>query len=138
MSYPTRTVRTIPFFDMSVQAGFPSPANDYLEERLNLNDLLINHPESTFLVRCTGDSMLNAFIPPTCLLLVDRSVKAQNGDIVLAHLNGEFTVKYLQRNDFKCRLLSGNKKYPDIEVTPEMELVVWGVVTKIISDPKDR
>lgn len=136
MSYPINNRQGIPFFDMAVLAGFPSPANDYLEERLNLNDLLVVNPESTFLVRCTGDSMLNAFIPPKCLLLVDRSVKAQNGDIVLAHLNGEFTVKYLQRNEFRCRLLSGNKKYPDINVTPEMGMVVWGVVTRIITDPK--
>ncbi len=123
--------------DISVLAGFPSPATDYVEERINLNDFLIKNPLSTFIVRCTGDSMLNAFIPPKCHLLVDRSVTAKNGDIVLAYLNGEFTVKYLQKNDFKCKLIAGNRKYPDLEITSEMGLIIWGVVTKIIIDPKE-
>jgi len=121
----------------AVAAGFPSPAGDYLEERIDLNDVLIRHPQATFIVRTEGDSMLNAFIPPKALLVVDKSMIAQNGDIIVAVLNGEFTVKYLQRNDFKCKLIAANRKYPDIDVTPEMGMTVWGVVTHILINPKD-
>lgn len=132
-----RAETEIPVMDVSVPAGFPSPAADYVEERLNVNDLLIPHPHSTFLVRCSGDSMINAFIPPKCLLLVDKSLKAENGDIVLAYLNGEFTVKYLRKNDRKCWLVAGNRKYSDIEIHPEQGMIIWGVVTSIISNPKE-
>lgn len=119
-----------------VPAGFPSPALDYAEERIDLTKTLIENPLSTFLVRSTGDSMLNAFIPPNALLIVDRSLEAVNGDIVLAVLEGEFTVKYLKKNDFKCWLVPANRHYPDIEITPETEMKVWGVVTYIITDAK--
>ncbi len=127
----------VPFLDIAVPAGFPSPAADYMEERINLNSLLIRHPEATFIVRCSGNSMINAFIPPLCYLVVDRSVKAQNGDIVLAYVNGGFTVKYLQVNEHKARLLPANRKYKEIEITDGMDLIVWGVVIHIISNPKD-
>src|SRR4051812_32268081 len=127
----------IPFMDLSVPAGFPSPAADYAEERINLNNFLIRHPEATFVVRCTGNSMINAFIPPACLLVIDRSLKAGNGDIVLAYINGEFTVKYLQVNEHRCRLPPANRKYREIEVADESELKIWGVVIHIISNPKD-
>ena len=127
----------IPFMDISVPAGFPSPAADYAEERINLNNFLIRHPEATFVVKCSGNSMINAFIPPTCYLVIDRSLKATNGDIVLAYINGEFTVKYLQINDYKCRLIPANRKYKEIEIADESELKIWGVVVHIISNPKD-
>ena len=127
----------VPVLDISVPAGFPSPAADYMEERINLNSLLIKHPEATFVVRCTGNSMINAFIPPLCLLVIDRSLKAENGDIVLAYVNGGFTVKYLQINEHKCRLIAANRSYKDIEVPDESDLIIWGVVTHILSNPKD-
>lgn len=120
-----------------VHAGFPSPANDYLEERLSLDHEFIKHPNSTFMIECEGDSMINAFIPPKAKLLIDRSVTPRNGDIVLAVLNGEFTVKYLKKNDFKCWLIPANKKYKDIEITSEMEMQVWGVVIQILVNPND-
>lgn len=127
----------VPFLDISVPAGFPSPAADYVEDRINLNDFLIRHPLSTFIVRCTGDSMINAFLPPACYLVVDRSLNASNGDIVLAYVNGEFTVKFLRKNEYKCWLVPANKKYREIEVTPEMNMMIWGVVTSVISNPKE-
>lgn len=127
----------LPYYQNKVKAGFPSPANDYLEERIDLNKELIRHPLSTFIIESEGDSMVNAFIPPKAKLLVDRSVTPKNGDIVLAVINGEFTVKYLKRNDFKCWLIPANKKYKEIEVTQEMDMQVWGVVIKIIVDPND-
>jgi DNA polymerase V len=125
------------YYQAAVKAGFPSPALDYLEERINLNDVLIQHPLSTFVVECSGDSMINAFIPPKAKLVVDKSLTAKNGDIVVAVMNGDFTVKFLKKNDVKCWLIPGNSKYKEIEITPEMNMQIWGVVVKIIIDPKD-
>ena len=81
--------------------------------------------------------MINAFIPPKAKLIVDRSITPQNGDIVLASLNGEFTVKFLKKNDFKCWLCAANSKFKDIEITEEMNMQVFGVVTTIIINPVD-
>ena len=124
----------IRYYSAAVKTGFPSPAMDYLEERISLDKELIKHPLATFLIDCSGDSMINAFIPPKARLVVDRSLVPKNGDIVLAVLNGEFTVKFLKKNDVKCWLVPANRKYPEIEVTEEMNMQVWGVVTNIISD----
>jgi DNA polymerase V len=126
----------IPLYGEQVKAGFPSPADDYIEEKIDLNELLIPHPLSTFFVRVDGDSMIDAFIPPKAMLVVDRSKTAKNRDIVVAVLNGEFTVKYLRKNEHKCWLVPANKKYREIEITEEMNMQVWGVVTSIIADPK--
>ena len=127
----------IPYLDISVPAGFPSPAADYMEERINLNNFLIKNALSTFIVKCTGLSMINAFIPPVCHLVVDKSLTAQNGDIVLAYVNGGFTVKYLQINEHRCKLIPANNKMKEIEITEHSELIIWGVVIHIISNPKD-
>lgn len=124
-------------YSVRVHAGFPSPALDYMEERISLDKQYIKHPLSTFIVECTGDSMIQAFIPPKARLVVDRSVTPRNGDIILAELNGEFTVKFLKKNDFKCWLVPANRKYPDIEISAEQTLQVWGVVTAVIFDTKD-
>src|ERR1041384_3470914 len=91
-----------------VPAGFPSPALDYMEERVSLDKLYIKDPLCTFLVDCEGDSMINAFIPPKARLVVDRSIMPKNGDIVLAELNGEFTVKFFKKTAFKCWLIPAN------------------------------
>lgn len=128
---------TIAFFNCAVPAGFPSPAGDYLEERIDLNKALIQHPLSTFIIGCKGESMLDAFIPPKAKLIVDRSLTAKTGDIVLALVHKEFTFKYLSISDTKCFLVPANKKYKVIEVTPEMEVEIVGVVTQILIDPKD-
>ncbi|MFC0773369.1 LexA family protein [Terrimonas alba] len=130
-------IAEVPYIDISVPAGFPSPASDYIEERINLNNFLIRNPLSTFIIKCTGLSMVDAFMPPLCHLVVDRSLKPNNGDIVLAYLNGGFTVKYLQVNDYKCRLIPANRKMREIEIPDPSELIIWGVVTAIISNPKD-
>jgi DNA polymerase V len=127
----------IPYYPVPVKAGFPSPAADYIEERIDLNTEYIKHPLSTFLVDCEGDSMINAFIPPRAKLIVDRSLTARNGDIVLAVLNGELTVKYLRKNEFKCWLVPANKKYSDIEITEEMNMQIWGVITTILINTKE-
>lgn len=127
-------IATLPYYPIYVKAGFPSPAMDSIEERIDLNKILIKHPLSTFIVECTGDSMINAFIPPKAKLVVDRSIVPKTGDIVLAVVNGEFTVKFLKKNEHNCFLVPANSKYKDIKVTPEMEMQIWGVVTNIITD----
>ena len=86
------------YYEAAVPAGFPSPALDYLEDRIDLSKDLIRHPASTFIVECTGDSMMGAFIPPKARLVVDRSLTPVNGNIVVAVLNGEFTVKFIRKN----------------------------------------
>jgi DNA polymerase V len=129
--------KTLPYFSNKVFAGFPSPAMDYMEDRIDLNKEFIKHPLSTFIVECTGDSMINAFIPPNAKLIVDRSISPKTGDIVLAVINGEFTVKFLKKNEYNCYLVPANSKYKEIKVLPEMNMEVWGVVTSIITNTSD-
>ncbi|MEO8415225.1 MAG: translesion error-prone DNA polymerase V autoproteolytic subunit [Ginsengibacter sp.] len=124
-------------YDCKVPAGFPSPAMDYMEQRIDLNKEFIQHPLSTFIIESEGYSMINAFIPPRARLIVDRSITPQNGDIVLAILNGEFTVKYLKKNKYKCWLVPANSKFKEIEITADMDMQIWGVVTNIITNVND-
>ena len=128
----------IPLLNVAVPAGFPSPALDYLEERIDLAKQLAPHPLSTFYVHVQGDSMIDACIPPHAILVVDKSLEAKNGDIVVAYLNGDFTVKYIQFENKRCLLVAANKqkKYPSIEISEEMDMCVWGVVTNVIIDTK--
>ncbi len=123
---------SIPFFSSRVQAGFPSPADDHLEDSLDLNKYLIHHKESTFFVKAQGDSMLGAGIYPGDILVVDKSLDAKNGKIVIAVVDGEFTVKRLQRYQNKITLKSENPNYKDIDIKKENELTIWGVVTSVI------
>ena len=123
---------SIPFFSSRVQAGFPSPADDHLEDSLDLNKYLIHHEESTFFVRAQGDSMLGAGIYPGDILVVDKSLDAKNGKIVIAVVDGEFTVKRLQKYQNKITLKSENPNYKDIDIKEENELTIWGVVTSVI------
>jgi DNA polymerase V len=131
------TPPTILYYDCKVPAGYPSPALDYIEKRIDLNEEFIKHPLSTFIVECEGLSMMNAYIPPKARLIVDRSLTPQNGDIVLAVLNGEFTVKFLKKNTHKCWLVPANSKFKEIEITPGMDIQIWGVVTHIITNKTD-
>ena len=131
------TEKGILSFDCKVPAGFPSPALDYIQERIDLNKEFIKHPLSTFIIESAGYSMINAFIPPKARLIVDRSITPKNGDIVLAFLNGEFTVKFLKKNKYKCWLVPANSKFKEIEITDEMNMQIWGVVTHIITNVND-
>ena len=124
----------IPVFSSKVQAGFPSPADDYIESYLDLNTQLIHNPSATFIVRATGDSMTEVGIFPGTLLIVDKSLEATDGKIVIAALNGELTVKRLSRRSGKVQLLPANPKYAPIDVTEEHEMVIWGVVTCVIQE----
>jgi len=127
----------LPVCPGTVPAGFPSPAADYIEERIDLNKHLIKHPSATYFIVTGGDSMINAFIPPKAMLLVDRAIEPENGDIVYAEFEGEFTVKYLRKNELKAWLVPANPKYREMEIRPESNCIIWGVVTAIITNPKD-
>ncbi len=127
----------LPLIDFKVPAGFPSPALDHMEERIDLTQELIRHPLSTYIMKAEGYSMINAFIAPNTKLVVDRSLTAQNGDIVIAVVNDGFTVKFLKKNERKAWLVPANPKYKEMEITPEMEVSIWGVVIHIITDTKE-
>lgn len=122
----------LPLFSSSVKAGFPSPAEDHIEEKLDLNRLMIEHPAATFFLRVEGESMENANIHPGDILVVDRALTPQNGLIIVAVLNGEFTVKRLKKKGNRLYLLPENPTFPEIEITAETEFQIWGVVTFII------
>lgn len=121
----------IPLFSNRVSAGFPSPAQDYIEQTLDLNELCIKHPAATYFVRVEGDSMIEAGIHADDILVVDRSVNAEHGDIVIAGLYGELTVKELQLRPC-VSLLPRNKAYQAIEIAADDELDIFGVVTSVI------
>ena len=125
-------IRKIPFIKTSISAGFPSPAQDFMEDDINLQEMLVPKPLSTFLIRVKGDSMMNAFIPDGSLLVVDRSLKAGHGKIIVAVLNGEFTVKRIQVEKDCMYLLPENPSYKPILVTEENQLIIWGMVTYVI------
>lgn len=117
--------------------GFPSPAADYIEDRIDLNEILAPNPLSTFFFRNDGVNMVNAFIPPKALLVVDRSQTPLNGSIVVAVVNGEFVVRYLVINEIKCILVAANPKVADIVLTGDLSTEIWGVVTGIVTQTKD-
>ena len=123
-----------PVFLDSVSAGFPSPATDYMENKLDLNEYLIKHPAATFIVKAKGTSMSDAGILSGDLLIVDRSITPKSNDIVIASIFGDLTVKKLEKKENSLFLLSANSNYPSIQVKEEMECFIWGVVTYIIHE----
>lgn len=118
----------IPLFSSRVAAGIPSPAEDHIEDTLDLNDYMVRRPDSTFMLRVEGESMKNAGILPGDILIVDRSLKAEHNKIVIAAIDGELTVKRLYHRGGLVKLLPENPAYPEIELESESELVIWGVV----------
>ena len=121
-----------PLFAHGVHAGFPSPADDYVSEALDLNDHLIAHKEATFFLRAKGHSMTGAGIQDGDLLVVDRSLNPVNRNVVIAVVDGEFTVKRLHKRGGKIRLLAENPDFAPIELKDGQELQIWGVVTSVI------
>lgn len=128
--------KTIPFAASVVPAGFPSPAEDLVLDQLDLNDFLIKHPNATFFMRVSGDSMVDAGIFDKDILIVDRSLNAHNGQVVIAAVNGELTVKRLILQNEKAILSPENKKYKPITIESLDELKIWGVVTNVIHSVK--
>lgn len=122
----------LPLYSHKVVAGFPSPADDFIEDRLDLNEKLAPNHSSTFLLKVQGESMRDAGIFDGDILVVDRSITPRPGKIVIAALDGELTVKRLDIRNDGTYLLPENPDYPDIKVGAESEMVIWGVVTSCI------
>ena len=122
----------LPLYLAPVSAGFPSPAEDYLDKALDLNELLVAHPAATFYVRASGDSMRDAGIHSGDILVVDRAVEPTHGRVVIAALNGELTVKRLRHTGGRLFLVPENPDYAPLEVAPEASFEIWGVVTFVI------
>jgi DNA polymerase V len=134
VSFPTPNPKrlALPLFTGKISAGFPSPADDYVEKTLDLNELLVKKPAATFFARAQGESMLGAGIHPNDILVVDRSIEPVPGKIVVCALNGELVVKRLKRLADQWVLASENPFYPDICLNEELDMVIWGVVTNVI------
>jgi DNA polymerase V len=122
----------LPLYTCAVQAGFPSPAEDYVEGRLDLNDLLIQHPAATFFVKVAGNSMINAGIYPGDTLIVDRSLPVKTGKIVIAVIDGQLTVKRFVKTRTSVQLVPENDDFLPITVGEDSELTIWGVVTTVL------
>lgn len=128
--YPTsKTFWPIWRIFSTVQCGFPSPAEDHQQKRLDLNELLIQQPDATFFMRVRGASMQDAGIEDGDFVIVDRSIKAKHGHIIVAVIDGEFTIKRFYQKNNLIKLLAANSAYTDIELQEGQELTVWGVVT---------
>jgi DNA polymerase V len=122
----------LPLYSSKIRAGFPSPADDYVEQKLDLNTFLIDHPASTFFVRVQGESMIGAGIFNNDLLIVDRSIEPANGRIIIAVVDQEFTVKRFYKIGQAVHLVPENKDFETIILSHEDQFSVWGVVTNVI------
>lgn len=122
----------LPLYADRISAGFPSPAEDFIEQKLDLNRYLIKNPSATFLVKVNGDSMTNAGILNGDILVVDRSVNPVDGMVVIGVINGEFTVKRIMKQGRKLFLLPENEKFKPVEILESMDFQIWGVVTYAI------
>lgn len=118
----------IKLYNSRVSAGFPSPADEHSDETLNLHEHLVEHPAATFFVKVQGDSMEGIGIYSGDLLVVDRSPTPRNHDIVVAIINGEFTVKRFLKENRQVTLFAENPNYPPITIEPEMDFEIWGKV----------
>ena len=121
-----------PFIDQGISAGFPSPAQDFIDLSIDLNKELIKHPSSTFFGRVKGNSMIDAGINNGDLLIVDKSLDPTDGKIAVCFIDGEFTVKRLKVEKDFCWLLPENESYKPIRVTAENDFIVWGIVVYVI------
>lgn len=122
----------LPVAQSKVPAGFPSPATEYEEDSLDINDIVVTNPAATFYVRVKGNSMIDANIHEGDILVVDKSIEAIHGKIIIAVVDGEFTVKTLYNKDGIVKLVPSNPDFPDIVLKNEQELNIWGVVSYII------
>jgi len=126
----------MPLVSASVQAGFPSPADDYIDRTLDLNELLVDHPAATFFIRVSGDSMKDAGIYHGNILIVDRAETPKSGNIIIAALDGELTVKRLLKDSTGLYLVPENPQYKAIRVSEESNFEIWGVVIHVINTVK--
>lgn len=118
----------LPFFDVGISAGFPSPADDFIELTIDLNKQLVKNKDTTFFARVKGHSMKDAGIYDGDLLIIDKSLEPQNNKIAICQIDGEFTVKRIQIEDNIVWLIAENEAYKPIKVTPENDFLIWGIV----------
>jgi DNA polymerase V len=127
-----RTTRSIPLSEARVSCGFPSPADDYLDRALDFNKMLVRHPAATFAVIVTGESMTGVGIFPGDIAVVDRSYSVSSGCVILAMIDGEFTIKRYCVRGNQIILVAENQAYPEIAISPDCQFEVWGVITNTI------
>ncbi|MCP4922825.1 MAG: translesion error-prone DNA polymerase V autoproteolytic subunit [bacterium] len=132
--WSAKTGRAVPvtFYSATVSAGQPCPVDTIEEGHLDINDHLLSDPEETFFVRVSGDSMINAGIHPGDLLVVDRRRRPESGKVAVVVVNGELTVKRLFKDKSRLYLVPENTNYPTLEISEEMDIYIWGVVTNVI------
>ena len=130
----TSTHCALPYADGGIQAGFPSPAQDYINEYIDLNREIVRHPASTFYGRVSGDSMIEEGIEPGDILVIDRSLEPSDGDLTVCCLDGEFTLKRIKLTPGAVWLIPSNESFDPILVTPDERFEVWGVVTYTIKN----
>jgi len=128
----TETELSLPFVKNGISAGFPSPADDFLDASIDLNKELIKNPNSTFYGKVRGDSMKDLGIHNGDLLVIDKSLEPQNGKIAVCFIDGEFMVKTIKKEKDCYWLIPANKDYKPLKVTAENELIIWGIVTNVI------
>lgn len=124
----------LPFADAGIQAGFPSPAQDYISESIDLNREIVRHPAATFYGRVAGDSMIEEGIEPGDILVIDRSLEPQDDDLAVCCLDGEFTLKRIRLTTGSVWLIPSNESFDPILVTPDQRFEIWGVVTHTIKN----
>lgn len=122
----------LPLYSSKVSAGFPSPADDFVEKTLDINDLVIKNPQATFFVKVSGNSMINAGIKDGDILVVDRALEPKENSVVIASINGEFLLKRIRKKGDKLFLYPENSDFNPIEIKEDMECEIWGVVTYVI------
>lgn len=124
----------LPFIDVGISAGFPSPADDFIELSIDLNKQLIKNKDTTFFAKVKGHSMKNAGIFDGDLLIIDKSLEPQNNKIAICQIDGEFTVKRIKIEKGVVWLIAENEEYAPIKVTPENDFIIWGIVTASIKN----
>lgn len=128
----------LPYADEGIQAGFPSPAQDYINESIDLNHELIQHPAATFFGRVSGDSMIEEGIEEGDILVIDRSLEPVNGDLAVCCIDGDFTLKRIAIDNQSVKLIPSNKNYKPIIITEENQFNIWGIVTYTIKKNRRR
>lgn len=128
----TSSKQEIPYVKSGISAGFPSPADDFLEGSIDLNKELIKNPSATFYGRVRGDSMINAGLNDGDLIIIDRSLEPRDNKIAVCYIDGDFTVKRIKITDCAVYLVAENKKYKPIKVTADDEFTIWGIVITVI------
>lgn len=134
----TSSILTLPMIEGGISAGFPSPAQDYIDLKIDLNKELINTPSSTFYGRVKGSSMKDAGIVDGDILVIDKSLEPQDGDTAICFIDGEFTLKYIKIEPDAVYLVPANSKFQPIKITEENNFCIWGVVTYSIKNHNKR